>query len=197
MTDTDHQNELKAVKEKAYGILEDEGVLSALLTILQSNQGDDDLLAEFSSPIAKIIPNESIQAGHDETYWRHHAYLVDGETIQISYFEKTPWRPFDDGDEFTEHQAYLYVLQNFEQQLFSKGSATRTHKGWGWEDWEFSKYGAQWLEIVKLNKVWMAAVKEIASELKRVKKLKDEALHRADELRAERAKSNFDLGDFE
>ena len=36
---------------------------------------------------------------------------------------------------------------------------------------KFSNYGAMWLEIAKLDKVWMAAVKEVGSKLQRVSKL--------------------------
>jgi hypothetical protein len=61
----------------------------------------------------------------------------------------------------------------------------------------FHKKSIMNLELVKLDKVWIEAVNEIANELERVEKLQVEELHRSKEIEAEKEKSNFDFGDFE
>ena len=193
MNDTNHQHELKAVKEKAFKILKDEGVLSAIEAVLNTGLVDDGLLGEFSSPIKEVAPNTDIEAEHEGEYWRHNAYLLGGvQTIQISHFSRRPHRVED----MTERKM-LYVLNNNEIVLHDRGTCVSEYQTHGNTPWEFSEFGALWLEVVKLNKVWMGAVKEIASELKRVKVLEKEQRYRNDELKAEKEKSNFDLGDFE
>ena len=193
MTDTNHQNELKALKSKAYGVLKAQGILSALETIIQSYEHTDDLLEKFSSPIVKASPNKNIESQHENKHWEHRAYLLGGvQTIQISYFSE-----YDSWSDDMTKRATLYVLNNKETVLYDKGNAQQRYNEWGSDPWKFSDFGAIWLEVVKLNKVWMGAVTEIASELERVKKLEEEERYRADELKAEKEKSNFDLGDFE
>lgn len=189
---TDHQHELQAVKDKAYGILREEDVLKAFETILRSNVSIDGLLGKFSSPIVKAAPNRDIETEHDEKFWTHHAYLVGGvQTIQVSYFKKNSIV-----DSLTD-KAELFVFNNKELVLQDGGSAERAYHDWGMDPWTFADRGGIWLEVVKLNKVWMGAVKEIASELKRVEKLQSEEFYRDQQTRAEEKKSNFDLGDFE
>jgi len=195
MTVIDHKNELKSVKEKAYKILEERGVLTSLLIVLEKVRRVENLLEKFNSPVVEVQPNKFIEEQDSEKLWLHKAYLVDGETIQISFYEQQPYSPHYDED-FTEEQAYLYLIHNSEQVLFSKGSATRKHRDWGWEDWEFSQFGANRLELVKLDATWISAVNEISSELRRVEKLEKERYERHLQKEAEKEKSNFDLGSF-
>jgi hypothetical protein len=193
MTETDHQNELKEVKAKAFKILEEEGVLRALEIVLNENYDEDDLLEEFSSPIKEVAAKTDIEAEHgDNKHWTHHAYLLGGvQKIQISYYSS--YSTFSDD---MDKKAKLYVFNNDEIVLYDRGSAEKKYNGWGSDPWSFSKNGAMWLEVVKLNKVWMGALKEIASELQRVGELDSEEYRRSQEERAEKKKSNFDLGDF-
>ena len=114
------------------------------------------------------------------------------QTIQVSYFSE-----YDSWSDDMTKRAKLYVLNNKETVLYDKGNAQRQYNEWGSDPWKFSDFGALWLEVVKLNNVWMGAVTEIASELERAVGLEQEERYRADELKAEKEKSNFDLGGFE
>jgi hypothetical protein len=167
-------------------------VLRALEIVLNENYDEDDLLEEFSSPIKEVATKTDIEAEHGANkYWTHHAYLLGGvQKIQISYCEYST--PSDD----MKKKAQLYVFNNDEIVLYDIGSAEKKYDEWGSDPWSFRKNGAIWLQVVKLNKVWMGALKEIASELQRVGELESEEYRRSQEERAEKNKSNFDLGDF-
>ena len=195
MNDTNHQNELKEVKAKAFKILGEEGVLSALETVVNTGLVDVGLLGTFDSPIKEVTPNIEIEAEREDKWWRHHAYLLGGvQTIQISHHTSSSLQ------EMRDRQA-IYVFNNKELVLHDRGGCVSEYLTHGNTPWEFEEYGASWIESVKLNKVWMGAVKEIASELKRVKTLEAsqsrEERNRADEMKAEKDKSKFDLGDFD
>ena len=195
MTDTNHQKELKKVKRKAYKILEEEGVLSALAFFLETGFWEDDRLAKFSSVLKNVDPNKDIEAEHKDEHFQHHAYLLGGvQTIQISYFEE--YRGSSDN---TDKTATLYVFSNDEIVLYDKGGAWKRYSEFAYFPWEFKKSTLSpfSLEVARLNKVWMEAVKEIMSEIQRVKKLETEEFYRSQEERAGKEKSNFDLGDFE
>jgi len=197
MTDTNHQNELKEVKEKAFKILKEEGVLSAIETVVNLGLVDDGLLGKFDSPIKEVAPNTDIETEHEEKRWTHRAYLLGGvQTIQISYYSY-----YANTSDVFERQV-LYVLNNSEPVLNDWGSCEIKYTDWGTTTaWQFNDFGDLWIESVKLNKVWMGALKEIASEIQRVKTIEAsqsrEERNRADELKAEKEKSKFDLGDFE
>ena len=87
MTVIDHKNELKSVKENVYKILEERGVLTSLLTVLEKVRRVENLLEKFNSPVVEVQPNKFIEEQDSEKLWLHKAYLVDGETIQISFYE--------------------------------------------------------------------------------------------------------------
>ena len=190
MTDTNHQNELKEVKEKAFKILKEEGVLSAIETVVNLGLVDDGLLGKFDSPIKEVAPNTDIETEHEEKRWTHRAYLLGGvQTIQISY-----WSYYARTSDVFERQV-LYVFNNSETVLHDSGGCEIRYTDWGtttaWKfDDEFDEYGASWIESVKLNKIWMGALKEIASEIQRVKTIEAsqsrEERNRADELEAEK-----------
>ena len=90
--------------------------------------------------------------------------------------------------------AVVHVLHNEEQVLVSNGSMCREVTG---GLFLFSKFGATYLELAKLNEVWITAIKEIADELHRVGELAFDESQRSVEEAAKKEQSNFDLGDFE
>ena len=154
------------------------------------------MLEKFSSPIVKASPNKDIEAESEwvDKSWTHRAYLLVGaQALQISYFDEYH-RGLDD---LGASIATLYVFNNNETVLYDSGSAEMKTTAWDRDTWKFSKLRAEKLELVKLDNGWMEAVKEIASELERVKTLNSKELYSARELKAEKKKSNFDLGDFD
>jgi len=191
MSDTDHQSELEEVKAKAFKVLREEGVLRVLEAVLDGGLIDEERFEKFSSSIKATAPNTDIEAEHEEKFWRHHAYLLGGtQKIQISYFEE-----FD--IDVTSKTATLYVLSNDEIVLHDNGSAERVIKEYSDEPWRFRENYSFYLQVVKLNKVWMEALPEIVSADRKVRELENEHYRRLKEERAEKEKSNFDLGDFD
>ena len=192
MTDTNHRNELLTLKSKAFQILADEGVLSAIETLMEG-KNDDDLLEKVNSPIKAIASKTDIEAEHKDRIWKHHAYLLDGiQTVQISYCTV----PLGLTEEYGK-RARLYIFHNDKLVLCDTGSTVKRTEDGRTEPWRFDRGRTFELQVAKLDKSWMEALKEIVNELGRDAELRAKEFRKKQEERAEKEKSNFDLGEFD
>jgi hypothetical protein len=182
------QEALIKAKQKAYEILEAQGVLAAILRIVGSSPLHLSSLEEFNSPIKGGVTTHRMTTEAKSQTWEHFAFTVGEQSIEVR-FNKRGFK-----DDRGGHRAVVHVLHNEEQVLLSNGSM---YKQVPYDKFRFDEFGATYLELVKLNEVWIAAVNEIFDELRRVSKLAGDRISLSIEEAAKKEQSKFDLGGYE
>ena len=185
--DKTEQEALIEAKQKAYGILEAQGVLAAILRIVESSKFHLSGLEKFNSPIKGGVTTHLMTTEAKSQTWEHFTFTVGEQSIEVRLNK----RGFVEG---SIRHAVVHVLHNEEQVLVSNGSMCREVTG---GLFLFSKFGATYLELAKLNEVWITAIKEIADELHRVGELAFDESQRSVEEAAKKEQANFDLGEYE